>query len=151
MSRSLYDDTGRQQASSHLLPPPSGNLPVAADSLLSAAVLPEQFYAPVTAPASMQGVLALMQAVLDDALSCWQKQFVTDRRREQRFAHEAEQWFFSNNSSWPFAFVNICAALGLDPNYIRQGLRYWRHSPPPRVSRVTGHAVAKQRRLKIAA
>ena len=151
MSNSLYDDTGRRQAPSRLLPPLRSNLPVAADPLPSAAVLPEQFYAPVMTLASSHGVLALMHAVLDDALSCWQKQFTTNRRRERRVAHEAERWFFSNNSSWPFAFVNICAALGLDPNYIRQGLRRWRHSPPPRVSRVTGHAVVKQRRLKCAA
>ncbi len=36
---------------------------------------------------------------------------------------EAERWVASNATDWPFAFVNVCQALGLDPAYIRAGLR----------------------------
>jgi hypothetical protein len=148
----IFSDTAdHRQAASLFLPLLSAKAPAETPALPPAAVLPEQFYQPVVAPASMPGVLALMRAVIDDALWCWQKQFVTHSRRERRLAREAEQGFLSNNHSWPFAFVNICAALGLDPNYIRQGLRHWQHTPPPRVSRASGHAVTRQRHIKFAA
>lgn len=121
------------------------------ESLAPAAVLPEQFYAPAQASASLHGELALMLAVLDDAIWCWQRQFATHGQRSRRLAREAERWFFSEDASWPFAFVNVCAALGLDPNYIRRGLRDRLHTPSLRLSRTLGHAVSKQRRLKVAA
>jgi hypothetical protein len=90
----------------------------------SAAVLPEQFYSP-PARQTGRGETALMRAVLEEAVDCFQKQFVKSGRRAQRLAREAEEWFTTENLSWPFSFVNICAVLGLDPNYIRRGIKAW--------------------------
>ena len=28
----------------------------------------------------------------------------------------------SDDTSWPFSFVSICAVLGLEPEYLRRGL-----------------------------
>jgi len=33
---------------------------------------------------------------------------------------EAEQWVSSEDRSWPYAFVNVCGALGLDPESARE-------------------------------
>jgi hypothetical protein len=70
-----------------------------------------------------------MRAVLDDAIDCFQKQFVAGGVRAQRLAKEAEAWLFSDDDHWPFSFVNICAALGLDPAYIRRELTRWCQRP----------------------
>ena len=67
---------------------------------------------------------ALMYAVLEDAFLCFHKQFEPDQRFMQR-AHEAEDWFLSDNSRWLFSFLSVCDALGLEPTYIRQKLKNW--------------------------
>jgi len=71
--------------------------------------------------------VALMRAVLADALDCFQKQFRSGEREDQRLAQEAEEWFFSDDYNCLFSFVHICAVLGLDPEYVRRGLKRWRH------------------------
>jgi hypothetical protein len=71
-----------------------------------------------------------MRAVLENALACFQRQFVTEGHRVQREAREAEEWFLSDDSHWLFSFVSICEVLGLEPESVRQGLQRWRHSPP---------------------
>lgn len=86
-------------------------------------VLPEQFYGPQTSIASGRPEAELMRAVLEDALLCFQKGLVRQGRRVQRLAREAEEWLFSDDSRWPFSFVSICAVLGLEPEYIRRGLK----------------------------
>jgi len=96
------------------------------------------------------GEIALRRAILEDALICFQKQTITTGRHVQRLVKEAEAWFFSNDYSWPFSFVNICAALKLDPEYIRLGLKRWREKPPVKQKRHRRPAVAN-RGLRIAA
>ena len=99
-----------------------------AERLLSPApVLPEQFYTCATGsshPAS--GVRALLWAMLEDAIVCMQQQALTPSRRHQRLAREAEQWVFADNITWVFSFLNVCAALGLEPEYLRTKLTQWR-------------------------
>jgi hypothetical protein len=95
--------------------------------ITSAAVLPEQFYNP-PARATGRGEVALMRAVLEEAVDCFQKQFVKSGRRAQRLAREAEEWIYSDEVRWPFSFVNICAVLGLDPGYMRLKLKRWREN-----------------------
>src|SRR5262245_42826478 len=99
-----------------------------AERLLSpASVLPEQFYRCSTGsshPAS--GVRALLWAMLEDAIACVQQQALTPSRRHQRLAREAEQWIFADDTTWVFSFLNVCAALGLEPDYLRTKLTQWR-------------------------
>jgi hypothetical protein len=95
----------------------------ASDICSAAAVLPEQFHTPSDGIDQRHGVVALMHAVLEEALHCWQQQSTKSGRRAQRLATEAEEWLFTDDSSWPFSFVNLCAALNLAPDYIRRGLR----------------------------
>jgi hypothetical protein len=87
----------------------------------------DQFVHPNTA-ALERPEMALMRAVLEDALECFQKQFLAPGPHTQRLAREAEEWFFTNDNHWLFSFVHICDALGLDANYIRRGLKQWRQS-----------------------
>src|SRR4029453_17340604 len=66
--------------------------------------------------------------VFEDALACFQKQFVTEGRRVQRMAQEAEEWFLSDDTHWPFSFVSVRAVLGLERESVRQQLKRWSHS-----------------------
>ncbi len=111
------------------------------------ALPPEPSYGQTAVPPQVQGEAALMYAVLEDAIDCFQKQFVKGGKRTQRLAQEAEEWLFTNDPHWPFSFVNICAALGLDPEHIRMGLRRWRCSPRPQPKK--GRILSPPRTLKV--
>ncbi len=116
----------------------------------TAAVLPEQFFSPpytrVESPEA-----ALMRAVLEEALNCFQYQFHFRRVGARQLAREAEAWFFSDETSWPFAFVNICTILHLDPDYIRRGLRNWKANWPLKIPQRKRRIVGTRRPLTLAA
>ena len=102
-----------------MLSPLLYDLSTAMNTLPPVVVLPEQFYPPPTARHRGQGEAALMQAVLVDALLCFQKYAFSQRRAEQRLHREAKEWIFSDEHRWPFSFVNVCAVLNLNPDYVR--------------------------------
>ena len=58
----------------------------------------------------------LMLAVLVDALRCLQK---------HRRVAEVEAWIAARGDEEPFAFETICDALGIDADYLRNGLSKW--------------------------
>lgn len=104
------------------------------------ALLPAQFFTSSSLSTCARGERALMQAVLVDAMTCFQKQFVNKSRSVQRLAGEAEVWLFSDEQYWPFSFLNICEVLGLDPQYLRCDLIRWRQHPPATRRRTQLHA-----------
>jgi hypothetical protein len=110
-------------------------------------VPPEQFYGPRPSLADGRPEAALMRAVLADALGCFQKGLVYQGRRVQRLAREAEEWLFSDDARWPFSFVSICAVLGLEPTYLRRGLRRWRQGGPQAEMKKSPRIVSVPRRL----
>jgi len=66
---------------------------------------------------------ALALAVLEDAIHCFQQYSVArDRAGKQKFS-EAENWIIRQGRDWVFTFDNVCEVLGLDPQYVRRGLR----------------------------
>ena len=93
-------------------------------SIFSAQILlPEQVDGSTSMVSKYGGIFALMYAVLEDAVECFWKQFVSTRQRDLRLAKEAEEWFLSEGDASPFSFINICSVLRLDPGYIRAGLK----------------------------
>ena len=98
--------------------------------LQSEVILPAQFFAELRRHAS--GERLLLVAVLEDAIKCFQKFLFANRARDRRLFREAEQWMMeasraqSANASPYFSFEQICNVLGLDPDYVRGGLRRWR-------------------------
>jgi hypothetical protein len=92
-----------------------------------ATVLPEQFYDVPGDIRWKRPEVQLMQAVLEDALWCFQQQFLPRTNQRRRLAREAEWWFFKDASDCPFSFVHICAVLGLEPEYVRRKLRQWHY------------------------
>ena len=118
-------------------PKPPSDSEATSERLSAVLVLPEQFSSLPHNTYKTRGEVALMYAVLDDAVRCFQRQTVANGRRAQRLAREAEDWFFTDDYDLPFSFVNICAVLGLDPEYLRLGLKRWcqRHRAGPQKQR----------------
>jgi hypothetical protein len=79
-------------------------------------VLPSQFFE--CRIVVVQPEKRLMLAVLESAV--W---VLLHRRHGRGRVAEAERWVSSNAIDWPFTFLNVCQALGLDPGCIRAGLR----------------------------
>lgn len=67
--------------------------------------------------------MSLMLAILEDAVDCFQRPLINEKRR--KLFLEAEVWLMSDNKEYFFAFENICEALELDPSYVRRGLVEW--------------------------
>jgi hypothetical protein len=70
----------------------------------------------------------LLWAVLENGLADYMKYARAPGRRGQRLFREAEEWILADDPTWLCSFLNICHVLGIDPDYIRTGLRRWRES-----------------------
>jgi hypothetical protein len=65
----------------------------------------------------------LMLAVLADALEIHRKYAHVPAGWRRILADETAQWFSSDHhAEWPFSFVNLCAALGIDAEEVRAQL-----------------------------
>ena len=99
-------------------------------------VQPEQFFADRKSALQRTGEYRLLVAVLQDALEGWFRYRHACRTRERRLFRELSAWFSASNRDWLFTFECICDHLGIDPDYIRRGLRQWQSSNPgPRAPR----------------
>jgi hypothetical protein len=89
-------------------------------------LLPSQFFDRFRGQSVLEGERRLMLAVLEDAVSCFQKYAGATRPRSRRLFSEAEEWFSDEDGSWPFSFEAICTVLGLNAEYFRRGLERWK-------------------------
>ena len=81
-------------------------------------VLPVQFHAErATCPERR-----LLLAVLEDALGIHRRYARVPSGRHRRLVAETEEWLFSDDTSWPLSFVNVCHALGIDVAWLRAQL-----------------------------
>jgi hypothetical protein len=71
-------------------------------------------------PIDRAGTKRLMAAVLNDALAVIEQRGGRERRKVMR---ETEDWFASDDVTWPFSFRNVCAVLGVDPFAVRRVVR----------------------------
>ena len=89
--------------------------------------MPDQYLETVISTTHLEGEKRLMVAVLEDAISSYRDYISTRDRWEEKLFYEAEEWIFSRNDEWFLSFHNVCETIGLDPDYIREGLLRWRH------------------------
>jgi hypothetical protein len=68
----------------------------------------------------------LVLAILEDAINCFQENHLARQGRRKRLYDEVRQWMFERERDWVFGFENICAVLGFEPEYLRDGLMQWR-------------------------
>ena len=67
----------------------------------------------------------LLFAVLAEAVETFQRLAFSEAPHKRRLFLEAKAWFWERRSSYPFSFRSICEVFGLDPGYLRRGLRQW--------------------------
>lgn len=96
-------------------------------SLAPECLLPTQL-APERRELAARGERALMLAILEDAIRCFQEHRHGRRAEPRRLAREAEAWIRSR-SERPFSFVGICEALDLPADALRRVLLSWRGRP----------------------
>jgi hypothetical protein len=98
-----------------------------------------------------RGEKRLMLAVLEEAVGTFQCQLGAKSRRGQRLFREAEEWIQSSDTSWTFAFENVCHTLGLDPEYLRDGLERSKYRWPAGGARVYRFRRVSGRRTSVVA
>jgi hypothetical protein len=86
------------------------------------AVLPVQMASPRAGTSSQRLMLAVLRVALDD----FRRALTTPGRGGVRARYELEKWFWSDDIQWPFSFVNLCQALGIEVDALRCELRRWR-------------------------
>jgi len=72
-----------------------------------------------------QALRALMLALLEDAIACFQGRFFKPSRTNDKLFQEAEEWINSEDEG-VFSFNNVCETLGLHPENLRKGLEQWK-------------------------
>jgi len=100
-------------------------------AIIGAELLPSQFYDQLHRSADRTPEQRLMAAILEDALYCYlgsgtawagANYHCQITNKNERLRLEAERWLFGSFSA-PLNFEMVCAALGLDPGWIRRELR----------------------------
>jgi hypothetical protein len=89
------------------------------------ALLGEQYLDNFRRKTPLEPEKALVLAVLEDGIRCFQDNIFPQNRKKQLLFEEAQEWLFSDELDGIFSFVSVCAMLGLDPSYIRRGMRQW--------------------------
>ena len=92
-----------------------------------------------------------MGAVLQDAIRSFCECSGSRGVRSRKLFDETSQWFASRDHDWPFAFESICAALGIEPDWIRRLLREWLDGPGSKQDRTVAvprlHLASRRRPL----
>jgi hypothetical protein len=65
----------------------------------------------------------VMLAVLQDAVKTFEQGLHSGRAIDRQRFNEVDRWVASDDTDRLFTFENVCGALGLDPDYMRDGLR----------------------------
>lgn len=86
---------------------------------------PDQFLPRARMDSEIIGEKALMLAVLEDAIRCYQRPPVYRYGRaisKSRLVAEALEWIMAEDIDWPFSFNNLCENLGIDASAFRRAL-----------------------------
>jgi hypothetical protein len=89
-------------------------------------VLPEQFFEGARRDSQASGEKALMLAVLEDGIRCFQEHLRNPRSNPRLLSQQAETWIRAVDYDWPFSFNNVCETLGIDPGALRGALLDWK-------------------------
>jgi len=97
-----------------------------ADLFTPDVVLPEQFFEGARRDSQASGEKALMLAVLEDGIRCFQEHLRNPRSNPRLLSQQAEAWMRAVDYEWPFSFNNVCETLGIDPSALRAALLAWK-------------------------
>jgi hypothetical protein len=89
-------------------------------------VLPDQIHQGYRRDSYLSGEKALMLAVLEDGIRCFQEHLTNPRSNPRLLSKQAEDWIRAVDYEWPFSFNNVCETLGIDPEALREKLLTWK-------------------------
>jgi hypothetical protein len=89
-------------------------------------LMPDQYLETFRRKVPLEPEKKLLLAVLEDAISCFQKYVFTREGKGRVLFQDAEQWILQKDSDWLFSFTNVCEMLGFDADYLRDGLMRWK-------------------------
>ena len=87
---------------------------------------------------------SLLAAILEDAVQEYHKYSRAHDAHGKRRFREAEDWIMRVGNDWIFSFDNVCELLGLDPEYVRRGLRETQGNPPEEENPVHRHGMRRR-------
>jgi hypothetical protein len=90
------------------------------DTLLS-----EEYFGNYRRRVPLEPEKELMLAVLEDGVRSFQENLFAETGKKRALFDEAREWLFSDGFEHVFSFSSICSSLGLNPGYIRRGLKRW--------------------------
>ena len=67
----------------------------------------------------------LLWAILENGIETYMKYATATDSRGRRLYREAREWMMQDDPTWLCSFVSICSVLGIDPEYLREGLERW--------------------------
>ena len=129
-SDTAIDEAPRQQPAA--IPPPepaarSSRDPESLAELFTPdIILPEQFFDGARRDSYISGEKALMLAVLEDGIRCFQEHLRNPRSNPRLLSQQAEDWIKAIDYEWPFSFQNVCETLGINPEALRGALLAWK-------------------------
>ena len=85
-------------------------------------LLPYQYFATFQRSTPLEPEKRLMHAILEDAVTSCRLYFAAETKHHKKLFRDARQWIWSRDDKWLFSFENVCAALGLDEQCLRNGL-----------------------------
>jgi len=89
-------------------------------------VLSEQYFENLRRKTYFEPEKRLMLAVLEDAIRCYQDNLHARKSKRRRLFEETEEWIVTGADDYVFSFRHVCEALGLSPEYLRQGMLRWK-------------------------
>jgi hypothetical protein len=89
-------------------------------------LLPAEYCETLRSRTQLEPERRLMLAVLSDAITCFQKNLFARQGRRNKIFREAEEWIMERDIEGLHSFETICEVLGLDSEYLRNGLLRWK-------------------------
>jgi hypothetical protein len=112
-------------------------------SVFQSETLAEEYFETLHKRKHLEGEKALLLAVLEDAIACFQKYRSAQDHRGRELFREAEHWIMEAKDGSLFSFDSVCELLELDPRYLRQGLRRWKEKAGQK-ERTPHHSLSRQ-------
>jgi len=93
------------------------------DTLMS-----DEYFANYRRKIPLEPEKTLLLAVLEDGVRTFQDNIFAETGKKRVLLDEAREWLFTDSFEHVFSFNSVCSSLGIDPGYIRRGLKRWEHT-----------------------
>jgi hypothetical protein len=98
--------------------------------------LAQEYFESLHKRTHLEGEKALLLAVLEDAIDCFQKYRFAQNPRGRELFREVEHWIMEAKDGSVFSFDSVCELLELDPGHLRQGLRRWKEKAEKKADKI---------------